>query len=106
MVSEPDTGLCASKEAVPREKHGGSVPARTLGPEGGGFGVDPTSMGKGTSVSEDTGLRRGVDCEDPTLVGEENKTHFLFFRRVWKPFPNKSVLKTLRGSPKKKTQIQ
>ena len=38
---------------------------------------------------------------DPRLVGEENGT---FFTRVWKPLPSKRVLKTLRGSPKRKTQ--
>jgi len=36
---------------------------------------------------------------DPTLVGEENRA---FFLRVWKPFPNLRVLKTLRGSLKGK----
>ncbi|KAG7012780.1 hypothetical protein SDJN02_25533, partial [Cucurbita argyrosperma subsp. argyrosperma] len=58
MVSEPDTGLCASEKAVPRRRvdlvgfhidwRKEQVSARTLGPE------------------------RGVDCENPTLVGEEN----------------------------------
>ena len=43
----------------------------------------------------------GVDCENPTLVGEENETPFI---RVWKPFPSKRVLKTLRKSPKGKAQ--
>ena len=38
---------------------------------------------------------------DPTSVGEENE---VFFIRVWKPLSNKHVLKTLRGSPKGKTQ--
>ena len=41
------------------------VPARTLDPE-------------------------GVDCENPTLVGEENETPFI---RVWKPFLSRCVLK-------------
>ena len=103
MVSEPDTGLCDNEEAVPRGRHGGSVPVRTLGPKGGGFGGDPTLMGKGTSASEDTVLRRGVDCENPTLVGEENETPFI---RVWKPLPNRRVLKTSREISKRKTQIQ
>ena len=38
------------------------MPARTLGPEGGGL-EGPTSIVKGMSVSENTGPRRGVDCE-------------------------------------------
>ena len=38
---------------------------------------------------------------DPTSVREENKA---FFIRVWKPLSSRHVLKTLRGSPKGKTQ--
>ena len=38
---------------------------------------------------------------DPTSVGEENET---FFIRVWKSLLSRRVLKTLRGSPKGKTQ--
>ena len=52
------------------------VLARMLGPEGGGLW-------------------------DLTFVGEENNA---FFIRLWKPLPNKRVLKTLRGSPKVKIQ--
>ena len=39
---------------------------------------------------------------DPTLVGERNKTLLI---RVWKPFPTKRVLKTLRGNSEGKVQI-
>ena len=35
------------------------------------------------------------------LVGEENEA---FFIRVWKPLHSKCFLKTLKGSPKGKTQ--
>ena len=38
---------------------------------------------------------------DPISVGEENETPFI---RVWKPFSNRCVLKTLRESPKGKAQ--
>ena len=31
------------------------MPVKTLGLEGGGFGGGPTSIGKGTSASEDAG---------------------------------------------------
>ena len=37
----------------------------------------------------------------PTSVGEGNEA---FFISVWKPLPNRRVLKTLRGSPKGKAQ--
>ena len=35
------------------------------------------------------------------MVGEENEA---FFIRVWKPLASRRVLKTLRGSPKGKTE--
>ena len=38
---------------------------------------------------------------DPILVGAENET---FFMKVWKPFSNRRVLKTLRGNLEGKTQ--
>ena len=57
---------------------------RTLGLKGGRFGGIPRRLEKGTSANEDAGPRRGVDCENPTLVGEENETSFI---RLWKPFP-------------------
>ena len=50
------------------------MPVRMLGPKGGGFGGVPYRLEKGTNASEDTGPRRGMDCESPTLVGEENET--------------------------------
>ena len=52
------------------------MPARMLGPEGGGLW-------------------------DPTSFGEENEA---FFIRVRKPLPSKRVLKTLRGILKGKAQ--
>ena len=35
-------------------------------------------------ASKDAGPRRGVDCENPTLVGEENETPFY---KVVETFP-------------------
>ena len=55
----------------------------------------------GRCVSEEIEPRRGVDCEIPNPVGEENET---FFIRLWKPLSSIRVLKTLRGSPKGKAQ--
>ena len=46
MVSEPDTGRCASEEDEPQGWTRGGVPVRTLGPEGGGLG-SPTSIREG-----------------------------------------------------------
>ena len=53
------------------------------------------------SASENAGPRRGVDCEIPYWLGEENET---FFIRGWKPLPSRRVLKTLRESSKGKAQ--
>ena len=64
-----------------------------------GLGCSPKGVDTRRCTSKDTGPRRGVDCENLTLVGEENETPFI---RVWKPFPIKRVLKTLRESPKEK----
>ena len=48
---------CASKDAGPRR---------------GGLRVSHR-LENGTSVNEDVGPRRGVDCEIPHLVGERTK---------------------------------
>ena len=42
----------------------------------------PHRLEKGTSANEDAGPWREVDCENPALVGEENKTPFI---KVWNP---------------------
>ena len=84
MISEPDTGRCASKDAGPRRGLNWEVPhqlekgisARTLGPKGGWIVRSPSG-------------------------GKENET---FFIRVWKPLPRRRVFKTLRGSSKGKLQ--
>ena len=58
MVSEPNTRRCASEEAEPRMRWTrGGVPARTLGPEGGGSGV-PHRLEEGMSTNEDAGPQR------------------------------------------------
>ena len=54
MVSELDTKQCASKNTRPQR---GVV-----------LGV-PRRLEKGTSASEDEGLRREVDCEIPHRLG-------------------------------------
>ena len=97
MVSESDTGRCASEEAE-SQRGVDSVPARTLGPKGGGLEVTHR-LEKGTSVSEYAGPRRGWIVRSQSF-GEENKT---FFIRVWKTLPNRRTLKTLKRSPKGKT---
>ena len=83
MVSEPDMKRCVSEDVRPRrgwivrshvDWRRERVPMRTLDPKGGGLW-------------------------DPTSSGEENET---FFIKVWKPLPSKRVLKTLRGSLKRK----
>ena len=85
-------------------------------PKGGGL-WDPILVGEGNEARS----RMGVDCEIPrwlergmklglegggwgdlTLDGEGNKA---FFIRVWKHLPSRHVLKTLRGSSKRKVQI-
>ena len=43
--------------------------------------------------------QREVDCGNPTLVGEENETPFI---SVWKLFPIRRILKTLREAQKGK----
>ena len=53
------------------------------------------------SASKDAGPERRVDCEIPHWLGRRTKH---FFIRVWKSFPNRRVLKTLRGSRKGKVQ--
>ena len=44
----------------------------------------PHRLEKGMSVSEDARPQRGVDCEIPHRLGEENEA---FFIRVWKLLP-------------------
>ena len=66
------------------------MPARMLGPEGGGLGGSHIDWRRERVSARTLG---------PTSVQEENET---FFIRVWKPFPSIYVLKTLRGSPKGK----
>ena len=74
MVSELDTGRCASEETRPeRGWTRGNVPARMLGTEGGWMGGVLHRLEKGTSVIEDAGLRREVDCEIPRRLGRRMK---------------------------------
>ena len=59
------------------------MPAKTLGPKGGGLG-DPTSIGEGNECHFGWGGERSI------LI------------RVWKPLPSRRILKTLRESSKGK----
>ena len=56
MVSEPDTGRCASKDAGPQR---GRVD----------LGAVPHRLKEGKSTSEDAMPRRGVDCDVPHWLG-------------------------------------
>ena len=100
MVSELDTGRCASLLVVPRR----GVDTRRcasedIGPQSCGFEGGPTSIGgrkecqRGRWVPKEGGLW----C--PTLIGEENKLPFI---RVWKSSPSKRVLKPWREARKGK----
>ena len=82
------------KEAKPRRGWTrGSVPARTLGSEGGWIGGSHVNGGR-----ERVSASHWVPN---TSIGEENEA---FFIRVWKPLPSRHVLKTLRRNPKGKAQ--
>ena len=99
MVSESDTRQCVGEEAKPqRGWTQGSVPARTLGPEGGwieGFHI----IGEGNECQQGRWAPKENGLSDPTLVGRRTET---FFIRVWKPLPSRRVLKSLseRKTPK------
>ena len=48
MVSEPDTGLCANEEVVPK---------------GGGFGGGLTSIGERNKCRRERCVPKGMDCD-------------------------------------------
>ena len=77
------------------------VPARTLALKG----VDCETLHRLEIERSHVDWRRervpARTCGNPTSVGERNKT---LFTRVWKSLPKHSVLKTLKGSLKKKVQ--
>ena len=62
-----NTRRCASEDVEPwRGWTPVGVPARTLGPKGGGVDCEiPHRMERGTSTNEDVGPLSGVDCEIP-----------------------------------------
>ena len=68
--------------------------------KGGGLG-GPTSIGEGNECQRGRWAPNEGGLWDHTSVGEENET---FLIRVWKPLRSRRVLKTVRGSPKGKTQ--
>ena len=49
------------------------MPARTLGPEGGGLGGGPTSIGE-RNEGQRGRWGKGVDCEIPHRLGGERNT--------------------------------
>ena len=77
MVSEPDTGRCASLLAVLRR----GVDTRRCASKDAGLqrGVDlgavPHRLEEGKSASEDARSRRGVDCDVPHLLGRRTNHH-------------------------------
>ena len=75
MVSEPDIGRCANKEAEPRKGVDmRRYASRDVEPRRGvDWGEVPHLLEKGTSVSEDAGPRRGVDCEIPHWLERKTK---------------------------------
>ena len=87
------------------------MPTRRLSPEGGGHEV--VCQHGWWAPQGVWNSKEGNECQwghwapkasglwDLTSVGEENEK---FFTRVWKPLPSRGVLKTLGGSPKRKTQ--
>ena len=54
------------------------------------------------SASEDVGPRKRMDYEIPYQL-ERGSKHFFFYITVWKPLPNRHVLKVLRENRKGKT---
>ena len=62
---EPDIGLCASEEVVPRRGvDTRRFASKDVGPRRGVYLVAvPHRLEKGTSASKDAGPRRGVDCD-------------------------------------------
>ena len=78
----------------------GGVPSRTLDPERGWIG-GLTSIEEEYECQRGRWALKGGGLWDPTSVGAKNKAPFI---RVWKPLPSRHVLKTLRKSPKGKTQ--
>ena len=61
MISEPDTGWCASED---------------VGPRRGVYCEIPHRLDWGMSVSEDVGPQKGVDCEIPHQL-ERGTNHSL-----------------------------
>ena len=99
MVSKPDTERCASEEAEPRRGVDmRRCASKDTGPQGGGlWHID---WRRERVLARTLGLE-GVWIVRSHIGWEENETPFI---RMWKPLPSRRVLKTLRRSPKGKTQ--
>ena len=74
LVSEPDTGRCASKEAKPQRgsEHEAVCQQRRWASKEGGLG-GPTSIGEGNECQRGRWTPKGVDCEIPHRLGRRTK---------------------------------
>ena len=101
MVLELDIERCAREEAKPRMGVDTRWRAsKDAEPRRGGLG-GPTSIEEWNKCPRERWVLKGGGLCDLTSVREENETSFI---RVWKPLPNRRVLKTLRESSKEKVQ--
>ena len=73
------------------------MPIRTLAPKGVDLEGVPHRLEKGTSVSENAGPKRGWIVMSHIGWGGEQNTIY----KVWKPSPNRRVLKPERESSKR-----
>ena len=73
MVSEPDTGLCASLLVVPqRGIDTRRCASKDAGPQRGAVSH---RLEEGKSASEDAGPQRRVDCDVPHWLGRRTNHH-------------------------------
>ena len=82
-------------------QRGQYVPIRTLDPKGVDLVAVPHRLEKEMSASEDTGLRRRVDCDVPNWLWRRTK-HPLY--RCGKPSSRRRVLKPCGETRKEKSK--
>ena len=76
MVSEPNTGRCASLLAVPRrEVDTRRCASKDSRPKGVDLGVVPHQLEERNSANKDPVPRRGVDCDVPHWLGRRTNHH-------------------------------
>ena len=74
MVSEPNTGWCASEEVEPRRGvYTRRCASKDAGPQTRVDWRAPHRLEKGTSASDDAGPRKRVNCEIPHQLGRRTK---------------------------------